>query len=52
VISWLTWGFAGLVGWWFWLRGGDRDRGADEVEGAVFSGVGSARMGTVVLVWW
>src|SRR5271166_6635972 len=40
VDSWLTRGFAGLVGWWFWLRGGQGYRGANEVESAALVGGG------------
>src|SRR5271165_4288752 len=38
VDSWLTRGFAGLVGWWFWLRGGQGYRGANEFESAALVG--------------
>src|SRR6476660_7719324 len=40
VDSWLNWGFVGLVGRRFWLRGGQGDWGADEVEGAALVGGG------------
>src|SRR5271166_1194075 len=40
VDSWLTRGFAGLVGWWFWLRGGQGYRGANEFESAALVGGG------------
>src|SRR5271166_449235 len=40
VDPWLTRGFAGLVGWWFWLRGGQGYRGANEFESAALVGGG------------
>ncbi len=37
----MTWGLAGLGGWWFWLRGdGEGDRSVNEVEGAALGGGG------------
>ena len=43
--SWLNWGFVGLVGRRFWLRGGQGDWGADEVEGAALIGGGFGQGG-------
>src|SRR6478736_312282 len=47
VDSWLNWGFVGLVGRRFWLRGGQGDWGADEVEGAALVGGGFGEHGDV-----
>src|SRR6476660_2112263 len=44
---WLNWGFVGLVGRRFWLRGGQGDWGADEVEGAALVGGGFGEHGDV-----
>ena len=44
----MSWGFAGLVGWLFWLRcGGEGDGGVDEVEGAALGGGGVGEHGHV-----
>src|SRR6476620_3053127 len=47
VDSWLNGGFVGLVGRRFWLRGGQGDWGADEVEGAALVGGGFGEHGDV-----